>query len=345
FLPHLKEIVLMQNDIQDIRNLEHYPELTKLVAKGGKITSMKAFENTPNIRAIDLYGNQISKIEGLEQCTKLKKLDLGSNQITKIAGLDQCCQLRRLDLSRNKITNIEGLTTLKEIVSLGLHGNRIASITGLAANENLSRVSLYEYKPFMVKNPYHFADVEGGHLFHNSGHPIFHKPNDTTKSCIGSGSIGMVLYCQWQEQPIVSLVATYAHPLAAQNWFPYLNYLLFERRTSEFIEFLRLPLDSIRHQLLTLIEFTPPLADPAVESTLLKYFLNKCMNETPKVHHTSIPAHEPYPTPFVEQFLKYAPPALQTYVLEHLQSDNPLHWAIIEAQARKRLPNSSYSLI
>lgn len=164
---------------------------------------MKGLEKVPNLQEIDLTNNKITEIEALEGCAYLKKIYFGMNQITKISGLDECCQLLRLDLSRNKITTIEGLSALKELTLLALHDNPISHISGLAANEKLSGFSL----------------SKGGFPLHKSKltHPIFHKPNQPTKYHLGSSTSGMVLYCQWQEQPVISLIATYVHPLAPQT--------------------------------------------------------------------------------------------------------------------------------
>lgn len=83
-LPNLKNIRILDTNLQKIEHLELFPKLEFLKIRK---SSISIIENIPsNVVYLDLHSNSISLIENISHLSKLKTLILVNNQIASIKG-------------------------------------------------------------------------------------------------------------------------------------------------------------------------------------------------------------------------------------------------------------------
>jgi GTPase SAR1 family protein len=148
----LQQLILIANQITEIKNLEQLNQLTSLDLSVNKITEIKNLEQLKALTSLGLGGNQITEIKNLEQLKKLTSLKLSGNQITGIKNLEQLNQLTSLDLSYNQITEIKNLEQLKELTSFDIIYNQITEIKNLEQLNQLTSLNLSYNQITEIKN-------------------------------------------------------------------------------------------------------------------------------------------------------------------------------------------------
>ncbi|RNE99307.1 protein phosphatase 1, regulatory subunit [Trypanosoma rangeli] len=107
---HLTKLDLSYNQIRHISGLEPLaPTLKELYLVENKINEIKNLDLLTNLELLELGGNRIREIgPGLANLTKLKQLWLGKNKITSIGtSLQTLVSLEILSLQANRLTSIE----------------------------------------------------------------------------------------------------------------------------------------------------------------------------------------------------------------------------------------------
>jgi internalin A len=155
--PHLQDVDVGENRLQDLSALAYLPYLTRLDASHNFLTEALDFAtrkcdewqswNTGDkwvgsaLREANLAHNRIQTIRDLYWHRYLSVLDLSHNALLKISGFEGLKYLRSLDLSHNRIAVVEGLNALP-LTDLRLANNDIARIEGLDKLPSLERLSL-----------------------------------------------------------------------------------------------------------------------------------------------------------------------------------------------------------
>ena len=141
-LLQLTELDARERKIQDLRGLEHAPNLVYLYLSGNEIRSIKPLSGLNRLRVLRLSVNQIRDVRPLAGLL-LEHLTIGANEIddTGVERLANLTRLKSLDLFGNQIRDINPLARLTTLESLSLSYNDIQDITPLAGLVNLK--SLY----------------------------------------------------------------------------------------------------------------------------------------------------------------------------------------------------------
>ncbi|ESL07182.1 protein phosphatase 1, regulatory subunit [Trypanosoma rangeli SC58] len=159
---HLTKLDLSYNQIRHISGLEPLaPTLKELYLVENKINEIKNLDLLINLELLELGGNRIREIgPGLAKLTKLKQLWLGKNKITSIGtSLQSLVSLEILSLQANRLTSIEPENFCSPganpcLIELYLSENGLTSIQNL---QYLSMVKIidFSFNPISVIN----ADV------------------------------------------------------------------------------------------------------------------------------------------------------------------------------------------
>ena len=98
----IKKIILIKENIEDIKGLENFQNLTYLNLWDNEITNLEPLQNLTNLINLWLAENKITNIKILENLSNLKFIDLGYNQIEDISPLTKLNKLEELWLIQNK---------------------------------------------------------------------------------------------------------------------------------------------------------------------------------------------------------------------------------------------------
>ena len=142
-LLQLTELDARERKIQDLRGLEHAPNLAYLYLSGNEIRSIKPLSGLTRLRVLRLTTNQIRDVRPLVGLPLLEQLTMGVNKIDDngVERLANLTRLKSLDLFGNQIRDINPLARLTTLEYLSLSYNDIQDITPLAGLVNLK--SLY----------------------------------------------------------------------------------------------------------------------------------------------------------------------------------------------------------
>ena len=125
----LRQLVLRDHQISDIKPLESLTNLISLNLDHNQISDIKPLESLTNLTYLSLTENHLGDIKPLESLTNLSGLALANNQISDIKPLASLTNLTGLVLRNNQISDIKPLASLTKLTSLGLSGNPIAPKT------------------------------------------------------------------------------------------------------------------------------------------------------------------------------------------------------------------------
>ena len=138
-LSSLTELLLVNNQISDIKPLASLTHLTKLWLINNQIGDIKPLVSLTKLTQISLINNQIGDIKPLASLTNLTQLDLRGNQISDIKPLASLTNLTKLILSGNQIGDIKPLASLINLTDLYLSGNPIAPKTCPLSPESICK--------------------------------------------------------------------------------------------------------------------------------------------------------------------------------------------------------------
>lgn len=114
----LKYLCLCDQQITRMENL-HLPQLEKLYLYNNQIEEIRGLEHCTNLKILWLNQNQIRSISGLERCMYLEELQLHSNQIVNLNGIEAVRgSLSILGLADNLIATFDEIDKLQSMVAL-----------------------------------------------------------------------------------------------------------------------------------------------------------------------------------------------------------------------------------
>lgn len=142
--PHLEELDLSNNSLEDMTNCVKLKNLRKLTLSSCELFWIDFFDNLIKLETLDLSYNEINRIENIENLTNLKSLYLGNNRIRKMENLEKLTNLSTLNLKSNLIAKIENLDALSKLTNLNLEDNIISKVENLENLRFLTHISLSE---------------------------------------------------------------------------------------------------------------------------------------------------------------------------------------------------------
>jgi hypothetical protein len=95
-LPHLRELYLYDNSIEEISGLEGCPSLQKLWLHNNCISAIDGLHVLSDLRELWLQNNEISSCDGLRPLVNLQVLNLSGNQLTELVDLEPLSSLATL---------------------------------------------------------------------------------------------------------------------------------------------------------------------------------------------------------------------------------------------------------
>ena len=147
--PHLREIDLGFNQLQEINYLEKlkfviqlnlennlindikflmmsdsFPYLKKLNLQGNKVTALLTI-NLPNLVHVNLNNNKIISIDDFQGHAKIQVLELRKNKLTSLKGLANLASLRELYLADNQLTGFQPLNNVPKLTKIHARKNKI----------------------------------------------------------------------------------------------------------------------------------------------------------------------------------------------------------------------------
>jgi len=117
-LPQLRELYLNNNQIREVPNFTHLPQLRELYLNNNQIREIPNFTNLPQLEILRLSNNQIKEIPNFTNLPQLETLRLSHNQITEVPNFTHLPQLQGLYLANNKITEVPNFTHLPQLREL-----------------------------------------------------------------------------------------------------------------------------------------------------------------------------------------------------------------------------------
>lgn len=141
-LPRLRQLVLSENQISDIRPLRKLKSLDLIDLSGNLLEDIDALRPLVQLKTILLKKNEISYIQSLRENVSVEKLDLSYNRLEACQPLEKLEKLKHLALDKNHIFNLDPLSKLTSLSFLSLSDNRIESIQPLAGLTELKFLNL-----------------------------------------------------------------------------------------------------------------------------------------------------------------------------------------------------------
>ncbi|CAL6035414.1 Conserved_hypothetical protein [Hexamita inflata] len=135
FLTNLKQLYLIDNNIEDISALQHLPQLTHLNLQYNKLTSYTLA--LPNLVELSLDNNKLQDISGLQHSSKLQSLILSKTETVELFTISQLINLKSLNLSNNNIQNIRPLKFCTQLIYLNISATSVSDIWSLQFTKNL----------------------------------------------------------------------------------------------------------------------------------------------------------------------------------------------------------------
>ncbi|RKP01063.1 hypothetical protein CXG81DRAFT_19107 [Caulochytrium protostelioides] len=167
----ITELVILVQDITDLRPLGACVELRRLHVCETKVTHITGLENLVKLQHLFLYGNCISKIEGLTTLVALEELWLNDNRIAVIEGLETLKSLRYVQLSDNRITTVgRGLIANQSLEYVGLAGNLLSSLREITQFTQLPKLK------HLVLQDVNYRPSQISVLLNYQIHTIFNLP-------------------------------------------------------------------------------------------------------------------------------------------------------------------------
>ena len=123
-LTQLTDLILINNQLTNVKGLEKLDQLTYLNLNVNKLTDVKGLEKLTQLESLNLQRNSLTDVKGLEKLTQLTLLRLSYNHLTNVKGREKLTQLKLLELSYNQLTDVKGLEKLTKLRSLNLRDNR-----------------------------------------------------------------------------------------------------------------------------------------------------------------------------------------------------------------------------
>lgn len=134
YMPLLREVILMESDINDLTPLAGLTELQMLWFGNNDITDLTPLAELTNLRELRLCFNRISDLTPLANLQNLTTLHIrGNRYITDLTPLAGLTNLQYLQLCGNQISDVSPLSGLVNLESLLLERNNINDIAPLAA--------------------------------------------------------------------------------------------------------------------------------------------------------------------------------------------------------------------
>lgn len=151
--PHLRQIDLSKNSIQDVGSLAKLENVLKVNLSVNRIESISCWgvRGLPYLLYLDLSGNMLTSLprlnmKGLREANfarnritscvefqghpSLEKLCLSENRLEEARGICNSPLLKVLELASNSLTSIAGLCSLPALVSLDISQNNFENLEG-----------------------------------------------------------------------------------------------------------------------------------------------------------------------------------------------------------------------
>lgn len=145
-VPHLKELDLYDNAIEQISGLENNLELEVLDLSFNNIRHVSRIAHLPKCHTLFLVQNKIAHIRPTDLqppiSLSLRSLELGGNRLRSLENLSQLTNLEELWVGKNKITSLDGIASLKKLKILSIQSNRLTKLEGLDSLEALEELYL-----------------------------------------------------------------------------------------------------------------------------------------------------------------------------------------------------------
>jgi len=141
--PHLKEINLSKNFIEDVSPIATIPYVLQLNLSNNKVESVQAWKEgvLKHLLRLDLSVNVLSTLEPLP-FPALRKINLSRNKISSCEAFEGHTNITDLDLSYNALQSCEGIRNMPKLQKLILSWNRLSSVQGFSALPALQNLDL-----------------------------------------------------------------------------------------------------------------------------------------------------------------------------------------------------------
>ena len=141
------ELNISGNNIQNLKGLESFINLSKLNASENSFTTIEPLKYCTNITELIVSNSPVSNNNtAISQMKQLKRLDLSNTAMTNINNINTLINsyeeweepyMEDLNISNNNLENIDGIEKFKSLQSLYVANNKISDISKLNALEVL----------------------------------------------------------------------------------------------------------------------------------------------------------------------------------------------------------------
>ena len=130
--PHVRELDLRDNHIQDLSLMQHTRQLERLDVSENNLTSISSLPALPHLKALSISNNKIQDIRSLAALPALEILDLQGNNLIQINPLASLPKLKELNLAHNQIYVDSAIfKQLFRLVKLDISGNKVTDLAAL----------------------------------------------------------------------------------------------------------------------------------------------------------------------------------------------------------------------
>lgn len=145
--PHLRQVDLSGNVIEDVRPLQGLRYAMTLILKNNRISTIKPWQGQvfPYLLELDLSNNALPNLPALTMKV-LRKANFANNKIITCEDFGGHNTLEELNISGNSIGSLDGITITPALRKLNASKNELAGITGLVNAPALRDLDLSENK-------------------------------------------------------------------------------------------------------------------------------------------------------------------------------------------------------
>jgi hypothetical protein len=126
--PHVKEVYLNNNVIEDLKPFASLKALKKLNLSFNEISDLRGLGNLSDLSELVLLGNKIEKLTPLVSLPNLKTLDVSENSLQDIAAVGSIKSLASFAASDNAIKDLSPLEGLNDLEQLHIERNQVKSL-------------------------------------------------------------------------------------------------------------------------------------------------------------------------------------------------------------------------
>lgn len=141
-LKHIKTLNFNNNLLQDLNELQLFPELETLFLMSNSLDSINHLPKMENLKTLSFSNNRISDVSALKNTPNLQTLDLTGNPSFDLNTLPSLKKLNYLSLNTNGTNDLKPLTRLPELEELNLSGMAITSSMEIPVLPKLKKLNL-----------------------------------------------------------------------------------------------------------------------------------------------------------------------------------------------------------